>query len=113
MAELDRLGRIGGRVDDDGVVLSFENILKIFPQLLTQLVVQINERFVQQQYLGALDECPGQGDALLLTARQGRRTTFFKIGKPDLAQYFPCPLMGFGPRHPGSSQRKSHVRQHV
>jgi hypothetical protein len=29
MAELDRLGRLGCRINDDGVILTFENILKL------------------------------------------------------------------------------------
>ena len=40
------------------------------PQLVAQPRVEITQRFVEEQQTGIVDECPRQGDALLLSAAE-------------------------------------------
>ena len=46
--------------------------------LLAHLIVQRRERLVQKQYLRLVDDSPGNGDPLLLTAGQAGDTALFK-----------------------------------
>ena len=43
---------------------------EVFAQFLAQLVVQVGQGFVQQHQFRALDQCPRQCGALLLSAGQ-------------------------------------------
>ncbi len=71
-AQHERLGRLGGGVDHDGLPAA-ENLLKLQPQLFPEFVVQIHQRLVQQQQFGVFHQGPGDGGALLLPAGKLRR----------------------------------------
>ena len=71
-AEQERLVRLGRRVDEDRPALG-EQSRELDAQLLAELVVEVGERLVEEHELGALDEGPGDGGALLLTAREVQR----------------------------------------
>ena len=55
-------------------------------QALAELQVERAERLVEQEHRRTLDERAGDGDALLLTARQLRRCAVAKPLEPDEGQ---------------------------
>ena len=71
-AEQQRLGGLGGRVDEDRAG-RLEDARQLGAQLLAQLVVEIGERLVEQHQVGALDQRARDRGALLLAAGQLQR----------------------------------------
>ena len=75
-ASVQRQGRGGQPVDEVAVVADQDQGAVIALQQLFQLVqrvhVQIVGRFVEDQHIGGLGQCPGQQQAVALAARQGR-----------------------------------------
>ena len=71
-AEQQRLGRLGGGIDEDRAGRG-EDARQLLAQFLAQLVVEIGERLVEQHELGALDQRAGDGGALLLAAGEFER----------------------------------------
>ena len=51
--------------------------------MLAQLGVEGAERLVEQQHLRLQDECPGEGDPLLLAAGQLRRPALLEPAEAD------------------------------
>ncbi len=62
--------------------------------LAAQLRVERRGRLVEQQHLGRHGKRAGDGDALLLAAREARRVGIALVGKADLVQQ----LLGHGDR---------------
>ena len=54
--------------EDEGDADLLLNVLELLLHLLAQLQVERAERLVEQQHARLVDECAGDGDALLLTA---------------------------------------------
>ena len=63
------LERLGGGVDHGGL-LPGEQVAQLGAQLLAQLVVEVDQGLVEQEQRRALDQGAGDGEALLLAARQ-------------------------------------------
>ena len=74
-----------------------------------QVGVQVAERLVQQKHVGLDDEGPGQGDALLLAARQLARFAALKAGQLHQIQHVPHPLADFPAGHPPHFQAEPDV----
>ncbi len=72
-AEEERLGRLGGGVDDDALAAG-EEAGQLVAQFLAKLVVEIGERLVEEDEVGVLDQRAGDRRPLLLTAGQLGRT---------------------------------------
>ena len=71
-AQLQRLLRLGRRVHDSRSSAR-KQLRELRAQLFAKLVVEIDERLIEQQQLGVLRERTSQRRSLLLTARQLRR----------------------------------------
>ncbi|MNN25373.1 hypothetical protein D3C81_1388450 [compost metagenome] len=85
-AEQQRLGRLGGGVDDGGVAMG-EELGQFLAQFLAQLVVKVDQRFVQQHQRRVLGQRPGQRHALLLAAGQFRRVARQQVVDAQPAGY--------------------------
>ena len=69
--------------EDKGKAQTSLQVLQFQLQLFAELVVQCAQRFVQQQYFGAVDQGPGDGYTLLLSAGHLGRiavTQLFQLG---------------------------------
>ena len=62
------------------------DLLQLSLHILSQLEVKRAERFVQKQNLGSVDDCPCNGDSLLLTAGQLRNGALFIALQRDKLQ---------------------------
>ena len=60
--------------------------------LVAGALVEVAGGLVGQQHAGALDQRPGDSDALLLPAGQFGRQVPGAVGQPDLGQRLPGPL---------------------
>ncbi len=58
---------------ESGDVQAIDELLEFHSHFLSKLRVEIAERLVEQQYSGLVNQCPSQGDPLLLTPAQKRR----------------------------------------
>ena len=72
VAEQQRLLRLGRGVDDRRIRQAHD-LRQFLAQFLAQLVVEIGERLVEQDEIGALDQRAGHGGALLLAAGEVER----------------------------------------
>jgi hypothetical protein len=77
--------RVVGHADDGGAVFG-GGAAQQLDHHLAVLPVQGRGRFVGEQDLGVLGEGAGDGDALLLAARQGRRPLVQAMAQADLLQ---------------------------
>ena len=66
-AEQEGFEGFGGGIHDDGAAVG-EELGQFGAQFLAQLVVEVGERFIEQDEAGFLDDGAGHGDALLLAA---------------------------------------------
>jgi len=57
--------------------------------LLSGVLVEVAGGFVGEQQAGALEQCPGDGDSLLLAAGQPGRQGVLPTAQADLPQQFP------------------------
>ena len=78
---------------EPGVLLQ---LLDLEAHLLAQVGVQVGERLIQQHYLRAGDERPGESHALLLPARKLEWQPVFQPFQPDHGNGFPRAVAGFG-----------------
>ena len=69
VAHRERLLLVVGHVDEGDADLDLD-ALELDLELAPELEVERAERLVEEQDVGSIDERPGQGDALLLAARQ-------------------------------------------
>ena len=65
VGQAHRLGLVVGDVDAGQAELALD-LADFPPHVDPQLGVEIGQRLVKQQYRGFHDQCPGQGDPLLL-----------------------------------------------
>jgi len=87
----ERFGLVMGDQHRGGALL-LQDVAYLLPEPLAHLHVQIRERFVQQQQLGARRQRPGQRDALLLTAGQLMRVALARGGQSDHLEQFADPI---------------------
>ena len=97
VAQHDRALGIAGDVlvvrdQDHRDLLSLVQLSKQRDHFATGLGVQVTGGFIPHQNRGAIDECPGDGDTLLLTARKLARVMMIAITQSDLIQHFTCPI---------------------
>ena len=71
------------------------------------------QRLVQQQHLGAVHQCPGDGHPLLLAAGECLRPPVLKALQADGFQHFHDPLFDFRLRQLLHPQAESNVFKHV
>ncbi|MEZ5231848.1 MAG: hypothetical protein R2749_03950 [Acidimicrobiales bacterium] len=90
-----RLGLVVGHVDERGVHLTLD-ALELHLHRLAQLEVQRAEGLVEQQCPRPVDERPGQGDPLLLPARQLAGAAVGHLGQAHQLQQLahPPPYLG-------------------
>ena len=62
-----------GKPVDKAALARLEQLAHFLAQLLTQLVIEVDQRFVEQDQRGVLDQRPRHGRALLLAAGQLQR----------------------------------------
>ena len=67
VAHGDRLLLVVSDVNEGDADLALE-ILEFELHLLAEFQVESTQRFIQQEHLGPVHQCPGQGHSLLLTA---------------------------------------------
>ena len=103
-----RLFRFGRGIDEDGAG-RLEDLRDLHPQLLAQLVVEIGERFVQQDKARVLDQRAGQRAALLLAARQFQRLAPKHRGQLHQLRAFADPAVNLPGVHPQKFQRRGDV----
>jgi hypothetical protein len=85
--------RVVGHADDGGAVFG-GGAAQQADDHLAVLAVEGGGRFVGEQDLGILGQGAGDGDALLLAARQDRWALVQTVGQPDLGQGFGGALLG-------------------
>ncbi len=73
-AQLQRFQRFGGGIHDGSLAVR-EQLGQFLAQFLAQLVVEVDQRLIQQQQLGFLDQRARQRRTLLLAAGQFGRGT--------------------------------------
>ena len=66
-AQQQRFGRLGGCIDDRGLTAG-EKLRELVAQFLAQLVVKIDQGFIEQHQRRILGQRAGQRHPLLLTA---------------------------------------------
>jgi hypothetical protein len=98
--------------DDGGHAQAPVQVEQQLMNTLAGLVIQITGRLVGKQQPRAQDQGAGQGNPLLLPARQLHRTVVQALGKPHSFEHFPGDLLGLTPgyaldqgRHHGVLQR--------
>ena len=101
-------GRFRRGVDHDGLPLG-ENVLQLFSQLFSELVVQIDQRFVEQQQPGVLDQRAGDGGALLLAAGKLRREPVEKFFQVKKLRRFAHPAVDLFFFHAAHFQRRRDI----
>ena len=62
------------------------------------LEIEIAGRFVGEEYLGFFDDCPGDGDALLLAPREIRRVVGHPVRESEALQNGRCAPSPFAGR---------------
>ncbi len=75
-----------GDVDERRADLGLDP-LELDLHLAAQLEVEGTERLVEQQHLGLVDQCPGQGDALLLATRELHRPLAGLVAELDEVEH--------------------------
>ena len=97
--EKHRLLRIVGD-HESARIRAFEPPQRLHADLLPEVLVEPGEGLVEEQHLRPRRERPKQGDALLLTARQGVRIALREVFETHLAQNPPHPRITarVGPR---------------
>ena len=73
---------------DEGDAGRALNVLQLVLHILAELEIQGTERLIQQQHARAVDQRTGNGDALLLTARQGGHAAMLKALEVDQREHF-------------------------
>ena len=73
---------------DEGDARSPLDLLQLALHVLAELEVKCAQRLVQKQDAGMVDQCAGDGHALLLTARQGGDAAALKALEVDHGQHF-------------------------
>ena len=71
------------RYNQNRGLIRFINILQKLLNVFRGFVIQRAGRLVTQKQLGVLNQCPADGTALLLSARQRLRKAVFKLRKPQ------------------------------
>ena len=107
-AQEQRLQRLGGGVDHDRIAPG-EDGAELDPQLLAQLVVEIDQRLVEQQQLGVLGQRPADRGALLLAARELGREPVQEVIDPQQARHLGHPGVDLGLRTAGEAQGRGDV----
>ena len=110
-AQEQRLHGLGGGVDDDGPAAGEEG-RQLDPQLLAQLVVEVDQGLVQEEEPGLLGQRPADGGALLLAARQRRWQPVQEMVDAQEPRHLPDPAVDLGTRSPGQAQRRGDVLEH-
>ena len=96
------------------VVLSSRfRVLRMRHDLVAHLRVEVAGRFVREQDARPADDRPGDGDALLLAARELRGKVVDACAQPDAVERFLGPLPPLRVRHPAIEQRNLHVVEHA
>ena len=93
VAHRERLLLIVGHVHEGDPDLRLD-ALELDLELATQLEVEGAERLVEEQHVGPVDQRPGEGDPLLLAARQLVRLAAFVAGQVDELERFTDPARG-------------------
>ena len=98
---------------DKGDAYLLLDALEFDLHILTQLEIQRTQRFVQQEYLGAVDKGTGDGNPLLLAAGEGMDRTLAVPGQVDQGQglFHPLPQLRLG--HFADAQTEGHVFKDV
>ena len=71
------------RDEDKGDSRIFLDFFQLLLHILAQLEVERAQRLVQQQHLRLIDQCAGDGDALLLTSGKAGHAALCKAGEHD------------------------------
>ena len=109
---MQRFLGLGGRVDHGRAAL-VEQLAQFRAQFLAQLVVEVDQRLVEQQQAGVLDERAGDRGALLLASRQLRRMPLEQV--VDAQQFGGCAHLALDLRRieaPRLPQRRGDVAEH-
>ena len=80
---------------------------------LTQLRVQVGERFVQEHDLRVRHDSTGQRDTLLLSAGKVARIGLGQVGQAGVLQRFVDPFLDLGISDLLDAQREGHVFEDV
>ena len=112
VAHGERLLLVVRDVDERDADLALDP-LQLQLHVLAQLGVQRAERLIQQQYLGLVDDGPGQRDPLPLPARQLDRLAAAEPAEADHVQGRLGAAAALGPGHPPHPQAVLHVLQHA
>ena len=111
MRQGQRLFLIVGDIDErDADLLLQGDQLEL--HALPQLGVQRGKRFVQQQQLGAVDQCPRHGDTLALASRELVRIALLHAGQRHVFQGLAHPGLDLGRCHALHAQGKADVLRH-
>ena len=94
-------GSIPSSLPDD----MYERIMN----LLAGRGIQRSRRFVREQDLGPVHDCPGYGNSLLLSAGQLGGHKIHAVTKPDLAEGFHGPIAPLLPRDVRIGKRQFHI----
>ena len=97
-----------GYIDESDLQLPLEPF-QLQLHLLSQLQVQGSQGFIQKKHLGLINQGPGNGDSLLLSAGQLGRKSLFKAAQLHQAQHFRHSLFHFLLRHLFDPKAVGHV----
>ena len=108
---------------DEGDAHGLLDALKLVLHVLAQTQVQCAQRLVQQQDLGPVDQGPGNGHTLLLSAGQGGDGALFKTVEVDHVEHLHHPVvdllltklnLALGLRvHLGNTQAKGDIFKYI
>ena len=94
--------------NDDGCPEPIERGEQV-QQPLGHFGIDISGRFVGDEQLGPIDDCPGDCNALLFAPRQCRRPGARTVGKTDPGEHFPNRPFNLFLRGSGNAQRKRNI----
>ncbi|MNR13991.1 hypothetical protein D3C85_1304360 [compost metagenome] len=89
-----------------------EQLAHFLAQLFAQLVVEVDQRLVEQDQLGVLDQRPGHGRALLLTTGKLQRIAFEKLLDAQHLRGFQHLALNLLAGNTGLTQRRGDVVEH-
>ena len=98
---------------DEGDAGALLNTLELDLHILAQLEVERAERLIEQQYARLADECAGNRDTLLLTARKAGHVACFEAGQTDKREHFAGLALDFGGVHLFDVQAEGDVLRNV
>ena len=84
--------------EDDGDALVLVELLEHFKDLLAGVGIEVPRRLVGEEHLGAVDERPRDGDALLLAAGELGGLMVDAVRQADFVQHLHGPLLSSGAR---------------